>query len=244
MRYFIQLSYLGSAYCGWQVQPNGISVQEVLNQKLSILLKQNIETTGQGRTDAGVHAKKTFAHFDFEGELPPNFAFKLSQLMPYDIAIQKIILVNATAHARFDALSRRYEYIVCHQKNPFWHQRAMLLTHQLNYDAMHAACKILPTYTDFSCFSKSNTQVFTNNCTISEAKWDSYAEHSVFTIEANRFLRNMVRAIVGTMLEVGLGKIPPDALHEIIQSKNRSLAGQSVPACGLYLIDVKYPYSV
>jgi tRNA pseudouridine38-40 synthase len=243
-RYFIELAYDGTKYHGWQVQQNAVSVQELLNKALTTLLRQPIETIGCGRTDTGVHAKEYFAHFDgSKSEIEnPKFEIGLNALLPHDIAIKRIIPVHADAHARFDATLRSYEYHIHFEKNPFLNGYSWLLRDRPNLELMNKAAVIIMEYIDFSCFSKSNTQVKTNNCKIAKAVWEQTDNGIIFKITADRFLRNMVRAIVGTLLLVGKGEMQPEEIRDIIESKNRSNAGMSVPACGLYLTEVKYPY--
>ncbi|WP_374951709.1 tRNA pseudouridine(38-40) synthase TruA [Mucilaginibacter sp.] len=244
-RYFIELSYDGTNYHGWQVQPNAVTVQELLDKALTTLLRQPIETTGCGRTDTGVHAKEFFAHADVASidDRPLDIDKRsLNALLPNDIAVKNIILVQPDAHARFDATLRSYEYHIHFDKDPFKHGYSWLLRDLPNLELMNQAAAIIMEYTDFSCFSKSNTQVKTNNCKIVNAVWEQTQNGIVFKISADRFLRNMVRAIVGTLLAVGKGEMPPEAIRKIIASKNRSKAGTSVPACGLYLTEVKYSY--
>ena len=246
-RFFIELAYDGTNYHGWQMQPNAVGVQDVLNKALSTVLRQPIETLGCGRTDTGVHAKEFFAHFDVEsmvhGPLSMDNSIRsFNSVLPHDIAIKKIIPVAADAHARFDATLRSYEYHIHFNKDPFKNGYSWLLRDEPDLDLMNQAAKIIMQYIDFSCFSKSNTQVKTNNCKITNAQWERTDGGIVLKISADRFLRNMVRAIVGTLLMVGNKEIAPEAIHDIIQSKNRSNAGTSVPACGLYLTEVKYPF--
>lgn len=242
MRYFLELSYNGKAYHGWQNQPDAISVQEVLEKGLSLLLRQTIEIVGAGRTDSGVHARQMFAHFDFEADLVLNdLQYKLNSYLPNDVTIQDIFKVKPDAHARFDALSRTYLYRISPEKNVFNFNFAYHFKPSLDVDKMNEACKILFNYTDFECFSKVNTDVKTFNCKIMEANWQLEDDELHFTIKADRFLRNMVRAIVGTMINIGTGKISVDDLHHIIKSKNRSEAGYSVPAYALYLTKIEYP---
>lgn len=242
MRYFIEFSYNGKNYCGWQSQPNAVTVQEVLEKSLSTLLRQKIEVVGAGRTDSGVHARQMFAHFDteqiFENE---NLVHKLNAFLPKDIAIHHIFRVLEDTHARFDAVKRTYEYHITTKKNPFLFEKSMYVNLPLDISKMNEAAKILFQHTDFQCFSKSNTDVFTYNCKIYEAFWKQKENQLIFTISADRFLRNMVRAIVGTLLDVGLKKIQLTDFEQIIKSKNRSRAGASVPACGLFLTKVEYP---
>lgn len=245
MRYFIEVSYNGNNYHGWQNQPNAISVQEVLEKALSTLLQESISITGAGRTDAGVHATQLFAHFDCDKKvIEKDLIFKLNSFLPVDIAIVDLFIVKADAHARFDATSRSYLYRISITKNPFLTKFAYFLKQDLDIKAMNNACKILLEYSDFQCFSKSNTDVKTYNCKITEAKWERKDTELQFTITADRFLRNMVRAIVGTMIEIGLGKLKVDDLHVIIKSKDRSNAGYSVPAQGLYLTKIEYPKEI
>ncbi len=242
MRYFLELSYFGKAYHGWQNQPNAISVQEEIENAISVVFQHKIDIVGAGRTDAGVHAKQIFAHFDVEEELQKEaFQFKMNSLLPADIALKDVFKVRSDAHARFEALSRSYEYHIVQQKDPFLEDRSYFLKNRLNVEKMNQAAEILKDYTNFKCFSKSKTDVKTYNCKISEAVWKTEGEVLVFHISADRFLRNMVRAIVGTLLEIGFGKQPVESMHEIIKSKDRSRAGTSVPAKGLYLTRVTYP---
>lgn len=241
-RYFIHFAYKGTNYHGWQNQPNAISVQEVLENCLSTILRTNISIVGAGRTDTGVHAKQMYAHFDFSECLSNEFIKKMNAFLPKDIVVYDLILVDIEAHARFDATSRTYEYHLHTQKNPFLDDVSFYFQQPLQLDKMNEAAKILLTYDDFECFSKKHTDVNTFLCEITEAHWKSNNHQLIFTISANRFLRNMVRAIVGTLLDVGIGKINVSDLHQIIQSKNRNQAGFSVPAHGLFLTQVKYPY--
>ncbi len=248
-RFFLELAYDGNKYHGWQIQPNAVTVQEVLDKALSILFRQKVETVGCGRTDTGVHATQFFAHFDLsitdEKALEIStgkFLAGINALLPHEIAIKRFLDVALEAHARFDASRRSYQYHIHHHKNPFKYNYSWLLKDSLNVEHMNEAARILLTYTDFSCFSKSNTQVFTNNCKISTAHWETTDDGLIFHITADRFLRNMVRAIVGTLIEIGKGKQSVNSIHQIIESKNRSQAGTSVPACGLYLTEIEYPY--
>jgi tRNA pseudouridine38-40 synthase len=243
LRYFIHFSYFGKNYHGWQVQPHAISVQEVLTKALSLLMKSEIEIVGAGRTDSGVHASQMFAHFDYEAEFNPNeLVKKLNSFLPPDIAVYNIIAVEATAHARFDATKRTYEYHIHTQKNPFKNDLSWNFHYNLDIEKMNKACQILFNYIDFQCFSKTNTDVFTYNCKIYQAYWKKDGNNLIFTISADRFLRNMVRAIVGTLIGVGQNKLSLADFEQIIQSKNRSKAGFSVPAHGLYLTQIEYPY--
>ena len=242
MRYFIQFSYFGKPYHGWQKQPNAITVQQVLNKALSTLLRHPIETVGAGRTDTGVHAKQMFAHFDMSDIIEPiDLVYRLNALLPEAVAVQQIYQVSRDAHARFDAVQRTYEYWVLQAKNPFDSEYAHYIKHALDISAMNDAAAVLMKYDDYECFSKTHTDVKTYRCAITKAIWEPKNDKLVFTITADRFLRNMVRAIVGTLLEVGQGKRAVDDVKRIINSKDRSEAGPSVPAKGLYLTSVRYP---
>ena len=243
MRYIIKLAYKGTNYFGWQYQPDAISVQETLNKALSTLLKTNIDILGAGRTDSGVHAKEMFAHFDYETEIDiEKLVYKLNSFLPKDIAIFDLIKVHDEAHARFDATKRTYEYHIHTKKNAFKSDDSWYYSLPLDVAKMNEACKILFEYIDFECFSKTNTDVNTFNCKIFEANWQQNEDKLVFIIAADRFLRNMVRAIVGTMINIGSGKVSLNDFRQIIESKNRSKAGFSVPAHGLYLTKIEYPY--
>ena len=246
-RYFIRFAYDGTAYCGWQVQPNGLSVQEVLTKALCTILRtEDIEIVAAGRTDAGVHARNMVAHFDVEDRLPAGLDLvnKLNSLLPSDISVIEIREVKPEVHARFDALSRRYEYHLVLQKDVFRHPFAMRIYNPLDFDRMNEAAKILFEYSDFTSFSKLHTDVKTNNCKIMAARWEQREDEWIFVVEADRFLRNMVRAIVGTLLEVGRGKMTIDEFRQVIDAKNRCNAGSSVPAKGLFLVEVAYPENI
>lgn len=229
-----------------------MSVQEKLNTALSTVLRSEIETVGCGRTDTGVHAKEFFVHFDIDNSklktqnsqptAHSKLLTSLNGLLPYDIAIKRLIPVHPDAHARFDATLRSYEYHIHFQKDPFKHGFSYFMRDRPDLDLMNRAAAMIMEYKDFSCFSKSNTQTFTNNCVVSRAEWKEVEGGLVFHVSADRFLRNMVRAIVGTLIDVGRKVIEPEEIRRIIESKDRSSAGTSVPACGLYLTEVKYPY--
>lgn len=243
MRYFLEFAYKGTKYHGWQYQPNAISVQETLAKALSTILKSEIELVGAGRTDTGVHARQMFAHFDFDLEIDANYLIhKLNSFLPKDIAILNIHKVHEDAHARFDATRRTYQYHIHTKKNAFESDDSWYYHNHLNIDLMNKACTILFDYIDFECFSKVHTDVNTFNCKIFEANWQQNNNELIFTISADRFLRNMVRAIVGTMVYVGLEKVSLSEFKNIIEGKNRNKAGFSVPAHGLYLTKVEYPY--
>ncbi len=249
-RYFIQLCYNGTTFNGWQVQENTKNtIQHILQEKLSIIFSEQIEIVGCGRTDAGVSAKDFYAHFDCNKtdlHLPEtNYIYKLNKILPFEIAIKKIYSVKNDASARFDAEFRTYEYLIHTYKNPFLYQSSLFIYGEINIKLMNEAAKYLLSVTDFTSFSKVNTQNKTNNCNVIFAQWIKQNEHEyVFKITANRFLRNMVRAIVGTLLEIGKGKITLSEFKTIIDNKNRSDAGMSVNAHALYLTEISYPKSI
>lgn len=225
------------------MQPDANSVQETLNKALSMLLKKTIDIVGAGRTDTGVHARQMFAHFDFESEIDAVLLIhKLNSFLPKDIVVFSIKKVSDEAHARFDATKRTYEYHIHTQKDAFENEGSYQFHLHLDIDNMNEACAILCKHTDFECFSKVNTDVRTFNCSVFEAHWKQMGNKIVFTISADRFLRNMVRAIVGTMINIGTGKINLSDFEKIIKSKDRSQAGFSVPAHGLYLTQIEYPF--
>lgn len=240
-RYFITFSYDGTAYHGWQIQPHSISVQEQLQKALSTLLRQSIEIVGAGRTDTGVHARKMVAHFDF-GELDcSQLVYKLNKMLPKDIAVYKVEQVSEDMHARFSAKSRTYHYFLHLSKDPFLRAYSWQMYGDLDFDLMNKAALVLMEYRDFTSFSKVNTDTKTNDCTITEAHWDRVGDNQWrFTISANRFLRNMVRAIVGTLVEVGRGKLTIEQLRQVIEAKDRCRAGDSVPGNALFLVEVLY----
>ena len=282
MRYFIELSYDGTAYHGWQIQPNGASVQETLQKALSMLLRQDVQVTGAGRTDAGVHAAMMVAHFDVEGQAPlpappvgwraaspvascsqedkesspprgelerglergldlDNLVYRLNGVLPHDIAVHKIYPVADDLHARFSARARTYYYYVHTRKSPFLRDRSWRLVRTPDFAAMNSAAATLMEYEDFTSFSKVNTDTKTNICHVTSARWVQLSDFEWrFEITADRFLRNMVRAIVGTLMEVGRGSLSVDGFRRVIEQKNRSAAGDSVPARGLFLQNVEY----
>ena len=242
MRYFITFSYDGTAYHGWQIQPHSVSVQEEIQKALSTLLRRPMEVVGAGRTDTGVHARKMFAHFDSEYELEcSQLVYKLNKLLPRDIAVQQVERVDDDMHARFSAKSRTYHYYVHLDKNPFLRSYSWQVYGNPDFELMNRAAAVLMEYMDFTSFSKVNTDTKTNDCTITEAHWDRVGEGQWrFTITANRFLRNMVRAIVGTLMEVGRGRMTIEQLRQVIEAKDRCRAGDSVPGNALFLVDVKY----
>ncbi len=240
-RYAVQLAYDGTNYCGWQIQPNGETVQEVLNKAFSLLLRQNIALTGCGRTDSGVHAAYYVAHFDADINIDYNqLTNKLNSFLPDDIRIFNIISVPEDFNSRYNAIKRTYKYYICTQKQVFNNKYSWHVHIEPDIELMNAACKILIGEKDFTSFSKLHTDTANNICNVSEAKWVKDGENFIFTVSANRFLRNMVRAMVGTLIEVGNNKLNPADVLDILEAKNRCKAGQSVPAKGLFLYDVVY----
>jgi len=243
LRYFIKFAYNGTNYHGWQYQPNASSVQETLVKAVSVILNETIELMGAGRTDTGVHAKIMFAHFDSNKTIDvATTIHKLNSFLPKDIVVFDIISVHDDAHARFDAVRRTYQYYINTEKDVFTHGQSWYYQTKLDVALMNEAASVLLEHTDFQCFSKVNTDVNTFNCKITEAFWKQENNALIFTISADRFLRNMVRAIVGTLINIGLHKITIADFNTIIKSRNRSEAGFSVPAHGLYLTDIRYEY--
>ncbi len=247
------LSYDGTRYHGWQVQPNGISVQEELQRALSLLLRQDIQVTGAGRTDAGVHARMMVAHFDLEGGRSKEegesreeidckqLVYKLNKLLPQDIAVQKVEPVADDKHARFSALARTYYYYLHTVKSPFLRHYSCELHYPLDFDRMNEAARMLLDYEDFGAFCKSHADVKTTLCQVTKAEWRSVGEGQwLFEITANRFLRNMVRAVVGTLIEVGRGRLSMDDFRRVIEGKRRTEAGESMPAHALFLVKIEY----
>ena len=240
-RYFIEFSYDGSSYHGLQKQPNSETIQECIEFNMSKFLGLNIDLTLAGRTDTGVHARQMFAHFDIDIDFSQdNFCRSLNMMLPKDICVESLSLVNENDHARFDAISRTYEYFINSKKNPFNYKFAYYIRDELDIVKMNNSCSKLLNHTDFKCFSKSNTDVKTFDCDISFAKWDMIEGGYKFTITSNRFLRNMVRSIVGTMIDIGRLKVSQTDFQKILDSRNRSEAGLSVPALGLFLNNIKY----
>jgi len=246
LRYFINLSYKGTNFHGWQWQPNALSVQQILQDGLSAILKSKINIIGAGRTDTGVHATVYFAHFDFYNCLIiDDLVYKLNSYLPDTVVVYNIFLMKDNAHARFDATSRTYEYRIYLGRNPFKIETTWQLYNiDLDIKKMNRAAKYLLDYTDFKCFSKSNTDVKTFDCKVEFAQWKLDGKNLIFTITANRFLRNMVRAIIGTLYNIGIGKNNPDSIKTLIESRDRKLAGFSVPAKGLFLTEIDYPKNI
>ncbi len=246
MRYFIELSYKGTAYHGWQIQQNAPSVQGRIEQALSALLRTPVSITGAGRTDTGVHAAYYIAHFDTVTSIkdPNSFCYHLNALLPFDIAIRRVIPVSDQAHARFDAIEREYRYYICRNKNPFTRETTWQLYLDLDIEAMNQAAGALKDFDDFTSFAKLHSANKTNICHVSHALWEQHAEQLVFTIRADRFLRNMVRAIVGTLVDVGRGRISPEDFRQIIAQRDLALCSGSAPACGLFLSNISYPKEI
>ena len=245
MRYFLEIAYDGGRFHGWQVQPNAISVQEVLEDCLSKILREPISTTGSGRTDTGVHASQQFVHFDTNKELDTEqIIFRLNRILPDDIAAITLQLVSSEAHARFDAFARTYHYHITLKKNPFKRHHAYYLNREVNVDNMNKAAAILLKYEDFTTFSKVKGDTKHYRCNMYEAAWTLQGEELMFTIRANRFLRGMVRLIVGALVDVGRGKITVETFENIIISQDRSKASGAAPAEGLYLAKVEYPEKI
>mgnify|MGYP002860386362 CR=1 FL=1 len=236
------MAYNGANYCGWQIQPHSPSVQETLERCLTLKLGHPVGITGCGRTDTGVHARNYYAHFDLETGIDDcdELAYRLNVFLPSDIVVHRIYEVPSDRHARFDAIARTYHYYIAKKKDPFHQDDAFLYTGDLDVALMQQAADILKEYTDFTSFSKLHTQVKTNNCTIMEARWFEQNGLLVFHVKADRFLRNMVRAIVGTLLEVGKGKMSIEDFRTVIEHRDRGSAGESVPAHALFLEEVEY----
>ncbi len=247
MRYFLEFSYLGTQYHGWQRQPNALSVQEVMEQRAATLLgASELNLVAAGRTDAGVHARKMVAHFDWaEGALPDDFLHRYNSFLPDDISVRAVRRVRDDAHARFDAIRRSYQYILIQEKDPFWLHGAHYVIQPLDFNAMNQAATHMLSFEDFKSFSRVHTDVKTFICHLEKAVWEQSEPHRwIFTITADRFLRNMVRAVVGTLLQVGKGQLKPQDVKTIIKSRDRSEAGASVPAKGLYLTEILYPEGI
>ena len=247
-RYFLHLAYDGTAYHGWQLQPNAITVQQVIEQSLSLILSRPVPITGAGRTDTGVHARNYYVHFDTDKYFSPNelsqLVYRLNRILPKDISIFSGFKVEPDVHARFSACSRTYRYYISREKDPFSQMYAWQYTGRLNVDAMNASADKLMFHNDFTCFSKSGTDNATNLCIIEESYLEQKDHMLVYHVKANRFLRNMVRAIMGTLMDVGKGKIEFARFEEILYHGTRSDAGESVPAKGLFLEKIEYPEGI
>ncbi len=243
MRYFITLSYDGTRYHGWQIQPEGVTVQQLLQDALATLLRQHVTVVGAGRTDAGVHARQMVAHIDVDGEINDvdQLTYKLNRFLPYDISIQNVRLVSDDMHARFSAVRRRYRYFIHTEKDPFKKKYSCELHYELDYELMNVAAAQLKTYSDFGAFCKSHSDVKTTVCTVTKAHWVEYEPNAwYFEIEANRFLRNMVRAVVGTLIEIGRHRMSLSQFDQVVREGRRTGAGESMPANALFLECVEY----
>lgn len=243
MRYFADIEFDGTAYSGWQIQPHSPSVQQTLEEALALFLRQKVDVTGAGRTDAGVHAAQMIAHFDLEECQDCEWIkHKLNGILPPDIAVHGVYPVSPDAHARFDAVSRTYKYYVTLDKSAFQRNYSWYLLNEPDFELMNSAAKLLLSTVDFTSFSKLHTDTKTNDCHVTEAGWERLSDGRwVFTITADRFLRNMVRAIVGTLMEVGRHRMTVDEFKSVILSKDRCQAGDSAPAQGLFLYKIEYP---
>jgi tRNA pseudouridine38-40 synthase len=246
-RYFIFISYKGTSYHGWQIQPNSVTVQQILEESLSVVLNEKISTIGAGRTDTGVHAIVFCAHF--ESIVPDlteswNLVFRLNQYLPSDISVSSIKKVLPDANARYSAVSRTYKYYISKAKDPFFDNSSWYLHGNIDISTMNEACQILYNYSDFTSFSKLHSDTKSNICKIYNANWEESDNRLIFIIKADRFLRNMVRAIVGTMVDIGCGKMDLIEFEEIILAKDRCKAGRSAPAKGLFLVDIEYPEEI
>ncbi len=241
MRYFLEVSYKGTNYSGFQSQKNANTIQSEVEKALQVLLKRKIELTGSSRTDAGVHALQNFFHFDTGLELSSKLIYNLNALLPPAISVKNLLKVHQDAHSRFDAISREYKYFIYKEKNPFIRDTAYYFPYSLNLDSMHKAAELTKEYSDFTSYSKRNTQVKTFQCRIMESRWIFENECLVYNVVANRFLRGMARALTATMLKLGRGKLDIAEFKKIIEAKDCSLANFAVPGHGLFLIHVGYP---
>jgi tRNA pseudouridine38-40 synthase len=240
-RYFLEVSYHGGRYAGSQVQVNTLTVQAELEKALAVYFREPLTLTGSSRTDTGVHARQNFYHFDLPKPLNPRAIYNLNAILPADIAIKQILQVPATAHCRFDAVAREYEYFIYQSKDPFRVDRAWFYPYTIDWEGLQTAAGVVKEYTDFTSFSKRNSQVKTFNCNIAYSEWKVLEQGAVFRVKANRFLRGMVRGLVGTMLQVGRGKITLPEFRQIIEARDCTKADFSVPGHGLFLQKVEYP---
>jgi tRNA pseudouridine38-40 synthase len=241
-RYFLEMVYMGGPFSGFQIQPNGITVQSETEKALALIMRKPLPLTGSSRTDSGVHALQNYFHFDVEEELPSTFLYNINALLPSQIAVRSVREMPADAHCRFDAISREYAYHIHLEKDPFSHGRAWYYPYTLDHGSLTAAASILSEYEDFTSFSKRNTQVKTFNCRIQESSWSFGETELVYRVRANRFLRGMVRGLVGTMLLVGRGKLDESGLRAVIESKDCTKANFTTPGHGLFLVRVRYPW--
>lgn len=240
-RYFLELTYMGGAFSGFQLQPNGMTVQSEMERALATLLRRPVGLTGSSRTDSGVHARQNYFHFDAE-DLPPTLIYNLNALLPHEMAVRSIRQMPDDAHCRFDAVSREYAYHMHLHKDPFRYGRSWYYPYALDRGALAQAAEVLKEYHDFTSFSKRNTQVKTFNCSIQESYWQFGEEELVYRVRANRFLRGMVRGLVGTMLQVGRGKLDLGGFRAVIEARDCTRANFTTPAHGLFLVRVRYPW--
>lgn len=241
-RYFLEVSYKGTHYAGFQIQDNALTIQQEVEKVLATYCRQHITLTGSSRTDTGVHALQNYFHFDIDKELPQKVVYNLNAMLPADIAINALTAVEPQAHSRFDAIAREYEYFIYQHKAPFLADRAYYFPYTLNLPAMQEAAQMILTYIDFTSFSKRNSQVRTKNCTIQYSEWvEREGGLTVYRVKGNRFLRGMVRGLVGTMLQVGRGKLSLEGFRAVIEAKDCTEADFSVPGHGLFLCKVQYP---
>jgi tRNA pseudouridine38-40 synthase len=240
-RYFLEVSYKGTAYSGFQLQKNtGKTIQAEVEKAFAVLQREEVSMTGSSRTDAGVHALQNYFHFDYEGEIHPQFLYKLNAILPADIVVRKLVPVSADAHCRFDAVSREYRYYIYRGKDPFLEDRAFYFPYRVSVEKMQEAAGVIKGYTDFTSFSKRNTQVKTFECRITESFWEMEKETLIYHVKANRFLRGMVRALTATMLKVGRGKLDMAGFRSVVESRDCTKASFAVPARGLFLGAVEY----
>lgn len=240
-RYFIEVAYMGGRYSGFQVQENALTVQSEIDRAAGLLMRGKVVTTGSSRTDAGVHARQNFLHFDTDQELHPQFVYKMNAILPHDIVVKGVYPVDESAHSRFSAIGRAYEYTLYTSKDPFLTDRGYFYPYRMDMAQLQAAAEIIREYVDFSTFSKRNTQVKTFNCRITASFWTEYDNRIVYSVSANRFLRGMVRGLVGTMLRVGRGRLTLEEFREVIGSRDCTQADFAVPPQGLCLMSVLYP---
>jgi tRNA pseudouridine38-40 synthase len=243
-RYFLEVSYKGTGYSGFQIQENAGSVQEEVEKALAVFFRKELSLTGSSRTDTGVHAKQNYFHFDFEGVIDNRGLYNINALLPGDIAVNDLFPVAPTAHCRFDAISREYRYYIYRDKNPFLADRAWYFPYTLNKELLAAAAAIVRRYTDFTAFSKRNTQVKSFICSILESGWEEEGDRLVYYVKANRFLRGMVRGLVGTMLLVGREKLSLSEFEKVIEGSDNSQVDFSPPGHGLFLFRVNFPVSL
>jgi tRNA pseudouridine38-40 synthase len=241
MRYFLEVSYEGTSYSGFQSQKNANTIQAEIQKAFKILLREEIELTGSSRTDAGVHAYQNYFHFDIENELSSQLLYNLNAVLPSDIAIKNLLKVKPDAHCRFDAITREYNYFIYQKKNPFLADRAFYFPYPLDLDSMQNAASLIKEYTDFTSFSKRNTQVKSFICEINDSKWITQGECIIYQVKANRFLRGMVRALTATMLKLGRGKMTAAIFKNILEARDCTLANFAVPPQGLFLMKVNFP---